>query len=60
MRYESDFKTWRQEPKTFREWFISVPGKVVTNARKTTVKMSRQYICAKEWERFADKIPIAA
>jgi hypothetical protein len=60
MRYESDFKTWRQEPKTFREWFISVPGKVVTNGRKTIVKMSKQYIYAKAWERLANKIPIAA
>ena len=60
MRYDSDFKSWRQEPKTFREWFISVPGKVVTNGRKTIVKMSRHYIYAKEWERLAAKIPIAA
>ena len=60
MRYESDFKTWRQEPKTFQECFISVPGKVVTRGRKTIVKMSKHYIHAKEWVRLADKIPIAA
>jgi hypothetical protein len=60
MRYESDFKTWRQEPKTFREWFILVPRKVVTSGRTTIVKMSKHYIHAKEWERLADKIPIAA
>jgi len=60
MRYESDFKVWRQEPKTFQEWFISVPGKVVTMGRKTIVKMSKHYIHVKEWERMADKIPIAA
>jgi len=44
MRYDSDFKIWRQEPKSFREWFILVPGKVVTNARKTIVKMSVHYL----------------
>ena len=60
MRYESDFKIWRQEPKTFQEWFIAVPGKVVISGRKTIVKMSKHYIHAKEWKRFADKIPIAA
>jgi hypothetical protein len=60
MRYESDFKVWRQEPKTFREWFISVPGKVVTNARKTIVKMPKNYIYASEWVRLAGKIPMAA
>jgi hypothetical protein len=60
MRYDSDWKTWKQEPKSFREWFIAVPGKVVTNARTTTVKMSKHYIFAKQWVRLADKIPIAA
>ena len=59
MRYDSDCKTWRQEPKSFREWFILVPGKVVTSARKTTVKMSRHYIYAKERERLAARIPMA-
>jgi len=60
MRYEADHKTWRQEPKTFREWFILVPGKVVTNARRTTVKMSICYLYSKEWQRFADRIPAPA
>jgi len=60
MRYDADYKTWKQEPKTFREWFISVPGKVVTKARKTIVKMSVHYLYAKQWKRLADKIPIAA
>jgi hypothetical protein len=60
MRYESDYKTWKQEPKSFREWFILVPGKVVTNARKTTVKMSIHYLYIKQWRGLADKIPIAA
>ena len=60
MRYEADYKTWKQEPKSFREWFIAVPGKVVTNARKTTVKMSVHYLYANQWERLADKVPMAA
>jgi hypothetical protein len=60
IRYDSDYKTWRQEPKSFREWFILVPGKVVTNARRTTVKMSVHYLYAKQWERFADKVARAA
>ena len=60
MRYEADFKAWKQEPKTFQEWFIAVPAKVVVRGRKTTVKMSKHYIHAKEWVRMADKIPIAA
>ena len=60
MRYDADYKTWKQEPKTFCEWFISVPGKVVMKARKTIVKMPVHYLYAKQWKRLADKIPIAA
>ena len=60
MRYDADYTIWKQEPKTFREWFIAVPGKVVTKARKTIVKMSVHYLYAKQWERLAEKIPIAA
>jgi hypothetical protein len=60
MRYDSDYKSWKQEPRSFREWFILVPGKVVTSGRKTTVKMSLHYLYAKQWGRLADKVPIAA
>jgi hypothetical protein len=60
IRYDSDYRTWKQEPKSFREWFILVPGKVVTIARKIVVKMSVHYLYAKEWKQFTDKIPIAA
>lgn len=60
MRYDSEYKVWKQEPKTFREWFILVPGKVVTNARKTIVKMSKHYIYAEKWRYLTQKIPIAA
>jgi hypothetical protein len=60
MRYDCDYKIWKQEPKSFMQWFILVPGKVITKARKTIVRMSARYIHAKEWERFSDKIPIAA
>ena len=59
MRYEVDYKSSREEHKTFREWFICVSGKVVSRSRKSIVKMSRHYIYAERWKRFADKIPIA-
>jgi len=60
IRYESDHNVWRQEPKTFRDWFICVPGKVITNARKITVKMSKNYIYRKKWEQFSEKIQLVA
>jgi hypothetical protein len=60
IRYESDFKVWREEPATFRRWFICVAGKVVKSSRTTTVKMSKHYIFADRWQRFADKVPLVA
>ena len=60
MRYDADHKVWKQEPKTFREWFILVPGKVVTNARKTIVKISKHYFYAEKCRYLTEKIPIAA
>jgi hypothetical protein len=58
IRYDSDYKVWREEPKTFREWFICVPGKVVKSGRKTIVKMSQHYMYAERWRRFSEKIPL--
>jgi hypothetical protein len=60
MRYESDYKAWKQEPKTFRDGFILVPGKVIVSSRKTFVKMSKFYIYADRWQRLTEKIPLAA
>jgi hypothetical protein len=47
---------WRQESKTFRAGFIVIPGRVVIKARKTTVKMSKHYMYAEQWQRLACKI----
>jgi len=60
MRYESDHNVWRQEPKTFRDWFILVSGIFVANAQTATVKMPKDYIYIKKWRGLAEKIPIAA
>lgn len=36
-------KAWRQEPHSFRLWFIQVAGKVVTSGRRTYLRMSKSY-----------------
>jgi hypothetical protein len=53
MRYQADYKIWKQEPLTFMRWFINVPGKVVHSARKVFVKMSVHYWEATKWQNFA-------
>lgn len=57
MRYQADYKVWKQDPATFMRWFINVPGKVVSNARKVTVKMSSRYWYAPVWMKFAMLVP---
>jgi len=53
MRYEADYKIWKQEPLSFMRWFINVPGKVVHSARKVFVKMSAHYWEVSKWQNFA-------
>ena len=60
MRYEADYKIWKQEPLSFMRWFINVPGKVVHSARKVYVKMSVHYWYANQWQNFAAIVAPAA
>ena len=50
-RYLTDRAIWRQEPETFRSWFIRVAGKLVSHSRKTTLKMPRDYYYRDTWWR---------
>jgi len=57
MRYGNRFH--RQEHKTFREWFINVPGKLVAGGHKTEVKMYKQYYCKDDWIEFGQWLDAA-
>ncbi len=50
MRYKSKF--YRQEHKTFKEWFINVPGKLVSGGHQTEIKMYKQYYGKDDWIEF--------
>ena len=39
----------KQEHKTFREWFILVPGKIVRTGRKILIKMYKHYYYKGNW-----------
>ena len=49
-------KSWRQEPKTFRNWFVRTAGKLVKHARKITLKLQKNYYYEKDWMRIYIRI----
>lgn len=57
MRYKNKFH--RQEHKTFREWFINVPGKLVSGGHKTEIKMYKQYYQKDDWIEFGQWLSAA-
>ena len=42
----------KQEHKTFRDWFILVPGKIVRSGHKTEIKIYENYYCKSNWLEF--------
>jgi len=56
MRKLSDEKTWREEPATFRAWFVQLAGKVVHSGRKVFLKMYKSYYYKGRWRRIDEAI----
>lgn len=50
MRYRNKFH--RQEHRTFKEWFIDVPGKIVSGGHAIEIKMYKQYYQKDDWIEF--------
>ncbi|MCK5678817.1 MAG: IS1380 family transposase [Flavobacteriaceae bacterium] len=44
----------KQEHQTFREWFIVVPGKIVSGGHTKEVKIYENYYCKSNWIEFDD------
>lgn len=42
----------KQEHKTFRNWFILVPGKLISSGRSIEIKMYENYCCKSNWLEF--------
>ncbi len=47
-------KFFRQEHATFRDWFINVPGLLVTTGRKTIIKMYKHFHSKEVWREYDD------
>jgi len=48
-----DKSCWRQEPSTFRDWFVKLAGKVVHSGRRWTLKMYKAYHYKEKWLRMS-------
>ncbi len=51
MRYKHK-KIKRQEHRTFMDWFIVVPGKLVSSGRSKEIKIYENYYCKSNWLEF--------
>lgn len=56
MRLLSDKKAWRQEPLSFRLWFIQLAGKFTSSGRVKYLKMYSSYYYKSWWSAIDNKI----
>jgi len=56
MRRLTDKKAWRQEPLSFRLWFIQLAGKFTNSGRVRYLKMYSSYYYKSWWSKIDDKI----
>ncbi len=49
----------RQEHQTFREWFIVVPGKIISGGHAKEVKIYENYYCKSNWIEFDNFLNVA-
>ena len=51
LRVLTDNISWKEEPRTFRDWFIRVAGKVAYSGRRLYLKMYKAYHYKERWMR---------
>ncbi len=51
MRKLSDESSWREEPATFRRWFVQLAGKIVSTGRRTYLSMYKAYYYKARWRQ---------
>ena len=56
MRIMTDKRSWRQEPSTFRLWFIQLAGKLVRNGRQVYLNLYSSYHEQEKWLRIHHRI----
>lgn len=58
MRLLTDKKSWREEPSTFRIWFIQLAGRLVSSGRRFSLKLYSAYHYQKRWLKINDQIEL--
>lgn len=56
LRILTDKQTWRQEPSTFRMWFIQLAGKLVSSGRQVYLNLYSSYHEQEKWLRIHHRI----
>ena len=56
MRVLTDQKTWREEPMTFRGWFIQLAGKISKSGRVVYLKMYEAYHYKEKWRSIEKRV----
>jgi hypothetical protein len=56
MRKLSDESSWREEPATFRSWFVQLAGKIVTSGRSIYLKMYEAFYYKDRWLKIEEAV----
>jgi len=56
MRILTDRRSWRQEPSTFRLWFIQLAGKLVSSGRQLWLNLYSSYYEQEKWLRIHQRV----
>lgn len=51
LRKFTDAQSWREEPATFRSWFVQLAGKLVASGRNVYLKMYEAYYYKERWRK---------
>ena len=50
MRLLTSETAWREEPNTFRGWFINAPGRLIRTSKRWFLKLPKNYFWQSQWE----------
>lgn len=51
MRKLADHESWKEEPATFRAWFIQLAGKITRGGRRIYLKMYSEFYYKQRWKK---------
>lgn len=58
MRILTDIKSWREEPSTFRSWFIQLAGRLVSSGRCFSLNLYQAYHYKERWLHIHNQVEL--